>query len=249
MNNPETNKNSLIGIGLIFFAITVVNIVLVYMGRQEPTPEKTIPPVPIPAVIESPQPTQDVALIRKTRLDPSRTFSWNTFYQNGREVAQYKNTYEKIFDQLGDIPNGKVKFSNEGRDTYGQEEYLYGKRHGAFQEYYANGQLKREAFYSFGQLTTSKEYFIDGILRMEEDYTDALQLPDVREVGVGKVYDRRGKIKYEWHLTQNSPEYFNKSYNADGECIQTNYFDANGKLLRTEKKAPPVPTDETTPLP
>ena len=93
---------------------------------------------------------------------------------------------------------------------------------------------------------TSKEYFIDGILRMEEDYTDALQLPELREVGVGKVYDRKGKIKYEWHLIQNSPEYFNKSYNTDGECVQANYFDANGKFLRTEKKPPPVQADETT---
>ena len=35
---------------------------------------------------------------------------------------------------------------------------------------------------------------------MEEDYTDAREYDDGREVGIGKVYSRDGMVKYEWYI-------------------------------------------------
>ena len=233
-------SGTILWIGLFLLFSTLGNLFLLWVMRDRPEVEPSKP-----AILTQSSPSSDSnqfvgkgEIFRKIRLDPSRRFSINVVYRNGQEVARYKNVNDQIFDMTGQLPDGRIEFANESTGTYGQEEYAHGQRHGLLQEYYPNGQLKREAAYIFGQLQTSREHFIDGILRMEEDYTDALPLLDRREIGIGRVYDRKGIIKYEWNLTQNNQERFNKAYNANGEWVQVNYFDDLGRLIKTEKNIP-----------
>ena len=238
--NFINERGPLISLGLFLFVLTLGNLFLIWIFRESPQPKheisaaknEVLPP------IHSSRSSQEVT--RKTRLDPGRMFSVSVFYQGEQEIAGYKSSHNQdMYDVVGKIPDGEIKFTNEATETTGEEHYMYGKRQGLFQEYYAKGQLKKETFYTFGQVLRNKEYFIDGILRMEEDYTDALPLEKDREVGVGKVYGRNGVIKYEWNLTQSNPERFNKAYDVKGKCVLTNYFDDKGNIIKTEKDVHP----------
>ena len=78
---------------------------------------------------------------------------------NKEEVARYKAKDNKIFDESGHIPDGKVKFVNEWKNTYGFEYYRNGMRDGAFTEHYNNGNIKTEAEYKRGRLLQRKTYY------------------------------------------------------------------------------------------
>jgi antitoxin component YwqK of YwqJK toxin-antitoxin module len=112
------------------------------------------------------------------------------------------------------------------------EYYKNGMRHGPLRVHYQEGQLKREADYQYGKLMTSREYYIDGTLRMEEDYGDAREYKDGRETGIGKVYSREGVIKYEWYFVNSDPVAYRKSYDRNSRLTAELYYDQDGNLVQ-----------------
>ncbi len=159
----------------------------------------------------------------------------SVFYLGNQEIAREKTSVKGIYDQTGEIPNGKVTFSDEGNKTYGEEYYQSGKKDGEAKTFYENGQLKTEAYYKDGVLQTTKEYYNDGHLRFEGDYTDARDSKDYKEAGIGKLYFKDGKLKYEWHFTQTDKVGFRKAYNQNGELVYEAYYDEDGKLIEEHK--------------
>lgn len=176
-------------------------------------------------------------------LDPNRQYSESVFFIKGVEIARYKTAKEKIYDLSGTIPDGEVRFVNFTTNTRGTEHYRDNQRHGDYEEYYAEGPLKRIATYSKGKLKTVKDYFIDGKVRMEQDLQDAMYITDNDEVGIGKIYYRNGNLMYEWSLTNAGQGGFNKSYDRDGGLVEANYFDSNGIKTETKKYKENPPLD------
>ena len=161
-----------------------------------------------------------------------RTFERSVFYQDGEEIAWHKMTLKgEIYEQTGEIPDGKVKFINETDQTYGVEYYRDGLRNGPMRVNYKDGALKQEAYFVYGKLMTNKEFYTDGTLKMDEDYNDARDYRDGREVGDGKVYARDGKVKYEWHLTNSDPVGFHKSYDRQGRLTSAVHYDQFGQII------------------
>ena len=174
-------------------------------------------------------------VIRKTRLAPERTFETSIFYQGGKEIARHKVSRKGIiYDQTGEIPNGKVKFINETDHTYGVEYYRGGVRNGPARVNYKDGSLKYEANYQYGKLMARKEYYYDGNVKMEEDYTDAREYDDGREVGIGKVYSRDGMVKYEWYIVNSDPVGYHKSYDRKGRLTAAIYYDQDGNVVEPQ---------------
>jgi len=172
-------------------------------------------------------------VIRKTRLAPERTFEWSIFYQGGEEIARQKESKKgMVYDQTGEIPDGKVKFINETSRTYGVEYYRSNVRHGPAQTNYNDGQKKSETTYQYGRLLAFKEFFYDGTLKMEVDYSDARDFMDDRDAGDGKMYDRSGSLKYEWHMVNSDPKGYYRSYNRQGELTGALYFDEFGHEIK-----------------
>ena len=167
----------------------------------------------------------------RKRMDPNRAFEVHVFYAGDEEIARYKSNEDEIFDIKGDIPDGKIEFEDATRGSYGFENYRDGKRHGISKEYYSVGRLKKETYYLMGKLQTKRNYFIDGILRQEEDYTDAKRIVSMKEVGVGSVYYRDGSLMYEWRFTYSDQGGYNKSYNREGKLMVAKYFDEQGRLI------------------
>jgi len=194
--------------------------------------------VPSPKVVleEPKEEVKDLEItgevIRKEHLDPSREFSLNILFADGKEIARFKSVEDKIYDIEGKIPDGKVKFINEAKRFYGIENYKNNKRHGTYSEYYFEGKIHKRIEYFYGKKRTMKEYFIDGQVRMESDYTDALFFTNDFEAGRGRIYYRDGTIMYEWNLTNADPNRFKKSYNIKGELSEEKYFDEYGKITR-----------------
>ena len=175
-------------------------------------------------------------MIRKTRFPPGRDYRTSIFYRDDQEMARWKTVGEKIIEQSGEAPEGKVKFFDESNNTYGNEYYQKGKRHGLVKTYYQDGRLYREENYWFGRLQTRKEYYHTGALRLEINYEDARgDYKEDKEVGMGKVYFSDGTLKYEWHFTNDHKEGFRKSYNRNGELVAAFYYDENGQLLNETK--------------
>ena len=178
-------------------------------------------------------------VLKKTRTAPDRSFELSIFYQGGEEIASQRVSPKgEIYEQTGVIPDGKVKFVNETNETYGAEIYKDGKRHGPMKVYYKDGVLMQESSYLFGRLMTSKEYYHNGVVRMEVDFSDARKYDDGRDVGIGKVYSQDGRVKYEWKLINTDPVGYQKSYNRQGTLTGEVYFDGNGDII--PPKAPPA---------
>jgi len=167
-------------------------------------------------------------------LDPNRIFYFARFFADGEEIAQCKITDHNVYDCTEEIPDGKVDFTNETKNTYGVERYRRGKRDGTRYEYYSSGQLKCESVYVQGTLQTHKEYYSDGILRMEQDFRDAMWVTDNPEAGAGKVYNRDGTLKYEWSLTNQGQGGYTKSYDSTGRLVAEKGFDKNGNIVKSE---------------
>lgn len=198
---------------------------------DHPVNTSTVPPVSSPVQEEkNSKPKRSGEVIRKTRLAPERTFERSIFYQGGEEIARHKVSRKGgiAYDHTGDIPNGLVKFINETNRTYGAEYYQNNLRHGPGRTNYKDGQLKSESNYQHGKLITRKEYYIDGVLKMEEDYSDAREFMDKRGTGIGKTYWRDGTIKFEWYMVNSDPVGYNKSYNIKGSLTSAVYFDEFG---------------------
>ncbi len=171
---------------------------------------------------------------RTTYLDPNRVYYENVFFMDEQEIARFKNSGEKRFDFTGEIPDGKVKFTNTFDGSFGEERYLNNERNGPFTEYYSGGELKREAKYRDGKVLSSKEYFIDGKVKLEQNFEDALISAENKEVGTGKAYYRDGTLMYEWNITNRTDLRYARSYNIKGKLVEEKQFDALGKLTKKE---------------
>ena len=200
---------------------------------EQPAPMAAVEPPPVEKTEIPKLKKRHGEVIRKTRLAPERTFERSIFYQGGEEIARHKVSRRgMIYDQTGKIPDGKVKFINETDHTYGVEYYRGGVRNGPARTNYRDGPLKYEIKYQYGKVMTRREYFYDGILKMEEDYTDARDYDDSREVGIGKLYTRDGRVKYEWYIVNSDPVGYRKSYDRKGRLTAAIYYDQDGNLVQ-----------------
>ena len=172
-------------------------------------------------------------ITRSSRLNPNRTYYDTIFFEDEIAFAQCKSTDHETYDCTQNIPDGPVEFVNKTKNTFGEEYYRNGKRDQSYKEYYSDGQLRRESLYFLGTMKTNKEYFSDGIVSKQEDFQDALWIPENknRETGSGKVYFRDGRLMYEWHLTNQSQGGYTKSYDYNGRLVAVSYFDQNGDLI------------------
>ena len=174
-------------------------------------------------------------LVRRSRIHPNRLYFEDVFFKGDKEMLRCKSADDKFYDCTGEIPDGKYKFFNETTGAHGEEFFDRGKRHGTYKEFYPQGELQRQITYLFGNKREVKEFFIDGIVKMEINLSDAAWF-DVRgETGVGKVYYREGTLMYEWRHTSVG-EGYKKSYNKDGSLRTVEYYDGAGKLIKRESQ-------------
>ena len=179
---------------------------------------------------------QDPEVIRKTWIVRGSDYTQSVFYSGDKEIAQKKSSPRGVYEEQGQIPDGKVKFFNESNKTYGEEHYKRGKKDGPELTFYEMGELKVESNYKEGKLQNSKEYYKNGKLRFEVDYADARESGDPKEAGVGKLYFKDGTLKYEWNFTKSNRTGFRKSYNYNGELTFEAYYDENGRLIDKTKQ-------------
>ena len=175
--------------------------------------------------LSSPQPLSNREIIRRSRVVLGEDYREDVFFQDGQVIARQRISANGVYERVGDIPDGKIRFFDESKGTYGEEYYRDGKKSGIVRTYYNDGRLNSEAEYDKGKLITKKEYYKSGIVRFTVDYTDAPYKRDEVEVGVGKVYFPDGTLKYEWNFTRNSHPNFKKSYNRNGEITLETYYD------------------------
>ena len=243
-------------IAIIVFVALIIGLVMTNRWLQKQASDIASKPIDAPTIETvsekkqaPPTKKRKGEVVRKTRFSPDRKCKINVFYQEGVEIARNKSSKGKVYDQTGEIPDGKVKFTNESNGTYGVEYYRNGERHGPAKIYYKDGVLRQETYYQYGKLMTNTEYFQDGIVRMEEDYADAREYGDESEVGIGKVYFRDGTLKYEWYMTVTEPIGFKKSYNGKGRLVAEFYYDEYGQLMEPKETVPGLDVSPGTDAP
>ncbi len=168
---------------------------------------------------------------RIDRLSLNRDHVESIFYLQEKEIARQKIADGVTIESSGEIPDGKIHFANESKETHGIEYYRSGRKDGPSQTYFADGNLSEEAYYRGGRLLWKKEYYPGGGLRLELDHQDARPYKDEKEAGTGKLYFRDGTLKYEWHLTNSDKIGYKKSYSQDGQLRAALYFDEQGRLV------------------
>ena len=173
-------------------------------------------------------------IVRVTRVIPGNDMIESVYMKGkdvvGKEVTDHGNTsYE------GKKLQGTVTFRDEYRGTHGEEHFKDGLRHGVMVEYFPDGKVRSESFFSMGELRFKKEYDVRGKIRYEVNYEDALSTFDPHETGIGKVYYPNGRVKFEWSHTRSSAVGFKKSYNRDGVLTYAAYYDQDGRMIREEK--------------
>ncbi len=174
--------------------------------------------------------------IEKIVMDPNREYEVHIIFLGEREMARYKTDNKGVmFEVEGKIPDGMVRFFNDFKKTYGEANYRDNQLHGYVKEFYEGGQIRREAKYIRGIIKSNKEYFIDGVVRMDADYHDSLRFVDNKkqDIGDGKIYYRDGRIMYKWNLTNSNRRGYSKSYDVDGRLVEENVFDEYGNLIET----------------
>jgi len=191
--------------------------------------------IPTEVQIETKLPAEKLnrVAIRKVHMDPSREYLESIFYVDDQEVASFKEKFSngKIYDIQGEIPNGKVRFYDSFHNTYGDEYYRMGKRHGLVKSYFQNGDLNIDSYYRQGELLTRVEYYSDEAVRMEENYEDSWEDKVNNETGSGKVYFQDGTLKYEWSYVNSEKVGYNKSYNRDGKLVAELCYDQSGQRI------------------
>jgi len=183
--------------------------------------------------------TTQKSISRSESKSAKNSYTENIITVDGSEIARFKREDGKVFDVQGQIPDGTIEFTNKWKSTHGFENFRNGKRDGPFTIYYQNDRIHSQGKYKSGRLQTRKSYYHGGMLHMEEDYTNAnfisTFLKDTFErVGSGKIYRLTGTLKYEWHVTDDSDQYYTKRYNSRGELIQENFYDKDGKIIKKE---------------
>jgi len=179
-------------------------------------------------------------VLRVERKNPKNSYAESIITVDGKEVARFKRENGKIFDVQGQIPDGTIKFTNKWESTYGVENFRNGKKEGSHTVYYKNGKVHSVARYKNGRLLKRKSYFHGGILRMEEDYTNASYVSKFLQgtferVGIGKIYRLNGSLKYEWYVTDDAEQYYTKRYNSRGKVVQENFYNKLGEVIKKEQ--------------
>jgi len=123
-------------------------------------------------------------VIKRTRVLPGTEYVEHLFYRGDVEIARQRVSASGLIEETGTVPDGKVKFFDAYKNTYGEETYRHGKRHGVAKTYYADGQLQSKAYYRDGKLMANQEYYSNGNLRFEVDYQGARNYPGDKEVGL-----------------------------------------------------------------
>lgn len=230
-------------LGGFVFGIFVLFVILVILSNPISSPQKlqgkqSLPGEPSAvgagSVISAPEPLPSGEVTRRDRIERGEDYWESYFYIGNQEIASERGDAHGTTEQKGSIPDGPVKFSNDTDSTYGVEYYDHGKREGSSKIYYKDANLMSEAWYRQGKLISKKEYYSNGLLRFEVDYTDARDYKDNKEVGIGKLYFPNGKLKFEWHLTNRESVGFKKSYNSDGTLRAEFYYDVAGNLIKKE---------------
>ena len=176
-------------------------------------------------------------ILRIEQKFPNEDYTESVVLVNKREVARYKAKNDKTFDESGHVPDGKVKFVNEWKNTYGFEHYRNGKRNGAFIELYNNGNIKTEAEYKRGRLLKRKTYYHSKVLMMEENFNATRFVSQLQsfnkfdKVGKGKFYRQDGSLKLEWSVVDGSDQHYTKRYTEAGELTEAHYYDDQGELI------------------
>ncbi len=228
-------------------AFCLVVFLLIYLSRriddeisgrgQGPHPRPAAPAPSVPSDQKSSTDTAPKEIVRIERKPPDQAYIENIIFVDGVETARFKSKDDKIFDRTGMVPDAKIKFVNEWENTYGVEQYRDGKRDGEYIEYYGNGQIRTKANYSRGRLMDREGYFLNGTLRMREDYRNTewvsglISLKKVKDVGVGKIYRADGTLKYEWSFVDDDQRNHTKTYDPAGDLQAADYYDTHGELL------------------
>jgi antitoxin component YwqK of YwqJK toxin-antitoxin module len=202
--------------------------------------ETKVTPAPVVAPVQEVKktiPKGDV--VRRTRVQRGSEFVENNFYINEELIASQKVYADGHIEQDNDIPDGKVKFFDEYDNTQGEEYYRKNKKHGTVHTYYSDGKLKSESQYTYGELVKNKEYYDNGTVRFEVDYSDAL-LDGGSEVGVGKLYFPNGFLKFEWNLTRTNRGGYKRSYNQDGTLRSETKYDDHGHIIKEPETVKPA---------
>ena len=228
-------SSKLVGISIAVLVIIILSNLFSKSNKTEKSVPLSVAPIG-PSSKEVSPASQDVNqnVVRKAKLDPSRQYLLSFFYIDDQEIARIKSKDHVIYAMEGKIPDGPVHFTDETRQTYGEENFKDGKWEGWFREYYKDGQLAKEIFFKNGAMMTVKEYFFDGTLRMEADYSDALFATKEKNKGMGKIYYRDGSLMYEWCLTNLDDRKFNRSFNTEGKLVEENIFNGNGELVESK---------------
>ena len=217
--------------------------------QQAQSPQAPIPPSARPVREEPPtvatQRPPELAIsdippgaeiVRKTRVMQGGEYTESLYYYENKEIARVKEGARgKVLSRSGEIPDGPVKFMDVYKKTRGIEYYRDGVRHGDATTFYEDGQIKSEAVYRYGELLAEKEYYPDGVVRFEVNYSDARDFgpdKDNREVGIGKLYYPDGTIKYEWHVVNKERTGYKKSYNQDGRVRAIFYINEQGNIIK-----------------
>ena len=233
----SSQKNILIMNKKAVLAIIVLGLIIILsiwtqweMSKIEKS-ASTEPVVAVQALEVKPKKIPQGEVVRKTRVQRARDSIENIFYVGEEIIVTQKVYADGKIEQDGKIPDGRVKFYDEYEQTYGEEYYSYGKKHGRVLTYYQDGKLKSEAEYRYGRIIKNKEYYPQGRVRFEVDYSDALPGGDQKESGIGKLYYSDGTLKYEWNLTLTNKGGYKRSYNQDGTLRAESKFDEYGRLI------------------
>ena len=161
----ELKKKANVAFFVGILACLIIASVIINVFIQKETDVPASPPQAVSIVIHEPAPKEPLEshqlpsesktsgeVIRKTRVERGSDFLENIFYQGDKEIARQKAFGNDRYEQRGTIPDGPVKFTNEYDDTYGEEHYQNGKKHGTTIAYHKNGKLKSEEKYKEGKL-------------------------------------------------------------------------------------------------
>ena len=178
---------------------------------------------------------KSMEFIRKTQIMRGQDYWEDVFYQGDEEIARQKMSHQGVLEKSGKIPDGKFKFVEDDH-TYGEEYYQAGQKHGTMTTFYEDGKLKSEAVYMYGKLNKEKEFYHDGVVEFEIDYSDARTPYNDKEVGFGKLYYADGTLRYEWNITNSLEPGYKKAYNPDGQLRVVTYYDTLGNEISGAKK-------------
>jgi antitoxin component YwqK of YwqJK toxin-antitoxin module len=165
-------------------------------------------------------------------------YTESMFTQGKKIVARYEEFKGKIRERYGRIPDGKVEFVDHVAKTRGEEVYLSGKKHGKYVEYFDTGTIKKEIQYHQGSIMKIKEYYLNGVLRAEQEFLSA-RLSDMldreeskgTQKGKGKIYSANGMIEREWDFDNLNGAGYVKIYDAQGYLKDEKNYDTNGNLI------------------